>query len=382
MSRLAVMAALVFCASGQTLESPEELFKAAITLQQAGKLEEAITDYRVLLSKYPDVAQVRWNLGVALAGQGKYDDAIVEYKHVLATHPGSQIELNVELNLALAYYKEGQYGAAIENLDKVHAAAPGNTQAILLLSDCYLRAGKNKQVISLLAPLQERADADSSAVNYMLGTALVRDGQAAQGQVAIDRILKNGDSAEARLLIGATKYFTNDFTGALSDLKTAVDLNPKLPDVYAYYGLALLSSGDEDGARQAFEKELSRDPINFDANLRMGVVLREDEDYEGAMSYLMRALRVRPGDLKVRYQIAEVKLAQGKVEDARREFESILKGAPNFVAAHVSLTTIYYLQKRKADGDRERALVTQLNAAAQQARGQTAMVQGPPAAVQ
>src|SRR2546426_7028141 len=32
--------------------------------------------------------------------------------------------------------------------------------------------------------------------------ALVRDGQSDKGQVLIDRILKNGDSAEARLLLG------------------------------------------------------------------------------------------------------------------------------------------------------------------------------------
>src|ERR1700748_154061 len=104
MYRFAVIAALAFRVSAQTLESPEELYKAAIALQQAGKLDEAIADYRLLLSKYPDVAPVRSNLGAALAAQGKYEEAIVEYKHVLAAHPDPQIELN----LALGYYKEGQ----------------------------------------------------------------------------------------------------------------------------------------------------------------------------------------------------------------------------------------------------------------------------------
>jgi tetratricopeptide (TPR) repeat protein len=358
MYRFAAMAVLVFRASAQTVESPEELYKAAIALQQAGKLDEAIADYRLLLEKYPDVAPVRSNLGVALAAQGKYDEAITEYKRVLAAHPDPQIELN----LALAYYKQGQYGSAADSLQKVRAAAPDNMQAMLLLSDCYLRAGKNKQVIELLTPLQDRASADSSAVSYLLGTALVRDGQAARGQVAINRILQNGDSAEARLLTGTTKYFTNDFMGALVDLQKAVELNPDLPDVYAYYGLALLSSGDQDGAQKAFEKELARDPINFDANLRMGVVLRQDEDYTAAMKYLEQALQVRPGDLGVRYQIAAVKLAQGKVEEARQELESVLKESPGFVQAHVSLATIYYREKRKADGDRERAVVAKLNA--------------------
>jgi Tfp pilus assembly protein PilF len=64
----------------------------------------------------------------------------------------------------------------------------------------------------------------------------------------------------------------------------------------------------------------------------------------------------------VRYQIAAVKLAQGKVAAARQDLESVLKESPGFVAAHVSLATIYYREKRKADGDKERAIVAKLNA--------------------
>ena len=361
MYRFAAIAAVISCLSAQTLESPEDLYKTAIALQQAGQLDEAIADYRLLLSKYPDAAPVRSNLGAALAAQGKYAEAITEYKRVLATHPEPQ----VELNLALAHYKAAQYPAAVESLERVHAALPDNVQAVLLLSDCFLRAGRNKRVIELLTPWQQRVDANSAAINYLLGTALVRDGQTAQGQLVIDRILKDGDSAEARLLVGSTKFFTNDFSGALTDLQKAAELNPNLPDVHAYYGLALLSSGDQEGARKEFEKELARDPINFDANLRMGVVLRQDEDYEAAMKYLQRALQVRPGDLGVRFQVATVQLAQGKVEAARQELETVLKEAPGFVEAHVSLATIYYREKRKADGDHERAIVAKLNAARQ-----------------
>src|SRR2546426_4881790 len=89
--------------------------------------------------------------------------------------------------------------------------------------------------------------------------ALVRDGQADKGQILIDRILKNGDSAEARLLLGTTKLMVSDFSGALVDLQKAVELNPDLPDLYAYYGVALLSTGDQTGAQQAFEKALRAD---------------------------------------------------------------------------------------------------------------------------
>ena len=37
-------------------------------------------------------------------------------------------------------------------------------------------------------------------------------------------------------------------------------------------------------------------------------------------------------------------------------------GSPEFLEAHISLATVYYRLKRKADGDREKALVQKLTA--------------------
>lgn len=348
------------CAYAQSSQSPEELLKEAVGYQQSGDLDHAIQDYRALLEKYPNISEIRSNLGAALVGKGHYAEAVTEYKRALIVKPNPQ----VRLNLALVYYKLGDLTLAVETLKKVREEEPGNMQTLTVLGDCYLRLGKNQEVIALLTPAQ-RQDPDNPAFNYMLGTALVRDGQAAKGQLVIDKILRNGDSAEARMLMGTTKYMVRDFAGALGDLQKAVELNPSLPEVNAYYGLALLATGDQPAARKAFERELKSDPNNFDANLRMGVLLRQDEDNDAALKYLQRALQIRPGDFGVRYQIASLKLAEGDLVEACRELEALVKEAPQFSEAHVSLATVYFRQKRKADGERERAIVAKLNAARQ-----------------
>ena len=349
---------LLSCAgilAGQTARSPQELLKEAESLHRAGKFDQAIEDYRLLLKQYPDVAPVRSDLGAALAAAGRYEEAIVEYEGALKLQPLPQIRLN----LALAYYKAGKIALAVEDLKKVHEDMPDDVRPVMLLADCYLRLGENKKVIELLDPLQPTHGEDLAFV-YLLGTALVRDGQVASGQVIIDKILKNGDSAEARLLMGTTKMMVHDDPGALVDLQKAVELNPNLPDVYAYYGLALLANANPDKAYDAFRRALERDPNDFESNLRMGVLLRREEKYDAALQYFHHALEVRPGDFGARYQIASLTLAAGQVEQARRDLESIVKQAPNFTEAHVSLATAYYREKRKADGDRERAIVDKL----------------------
>ncbi len=311
----------------------------------------------MFLEKYPDVAPVRSDLGAALAGAGRYEEAIAEYKRALQLKPLPE----VRLNLALAYYKTGKLSSAVAELKRVREEMPGDLRPVMLEADCYLRLGENKRVIELLTPVQQ-PNGDDLATVYMLGTALVRDGQTERGQILIDRILKNGDSAEARLLLGTTRLMVNDFSGALVDLQRAVELNPNLPEVYAYYGVALLSTGDQAGAQEAFERALRDDANNFDANLRMGLLLRKDEKYDEALKYIRHALEIRPGDVGVRYQIASIEMSVGQVEEARGHLESLVAEAPNFTEAHVSLATAYYREKRKADGDRERAIVEKLNA--------------------
>jgi tetratricopeptide (TPR) repeat protein len=94
----------------------------------------------------------------------------------------------------------------------------------------------------------------------------------------------------------------------------------------------------------------------------LGVLLRQDEENDEALKYFQHALEIRPGDFGVRYQIATVELAKGQLAQAQRDLERLVKEAPRFTEAHVSLATIYFRQKKKAEGERERAIVAQLNA--------------------
>ena len=221
--------------------------------------------------------------------------------------------------------------------------------------------GQNKAVIDLLDRLQP-THGDDLGLIYMLGTALVRDGQVARGQVIIDKILKNGDSAEARLLLGTTELAVHQPQAALADLQKAIELDPQLVSAHSIYGRALMDAANPQEAQNAFRAELSINPNDFDANLYLGVLLKEEQRYPEALPYLQHALEVRPGDPGARYQIAALHLAEQDFSDARRELEALVKASPDFLEAHVSLATLDYRLKRKEEGDRERAIVTKLTA--------------------
>ncbi|MFN7997364.1 MAG: tetratricopeptide repeat protein [Bryobacteraceae bacterium] len=358
MSRLLIVLAVLgfgSFASGQ--DDPNRLLQQGVAAHRAGKMEEAVQNYRAYLKLRPDAQNVRSDLGAALSATGRYGEAITEYRLALKQGPKDP---RIWLNLALAYYKSGQFAEAARELAGLHVAQPGNPQVSLLLADCWLRQGEYAKVVDLLTPLENDTDL---AVTYLLGTALLRNKQVDKGQKMIDRILRNGDSAEARLLLGTAKLEALDYPAAIADLQKAVELDPQLPDGYSYLGLAQMLSGNMPAARASFEKELERNPNDYESNLRLAVLLKQDGDYGRARELLTRALRVRPGDLRALYQVGAVELAAGNMEKACVTLEQVIKRAPNFLEGHVSLAQVYYRMRRKAEGDRERAIVAKLKAA-------------------
>jgi tetratricopeptide (TPR) repeat protein len=341
--------------------NPQQLVEDAIQKQQSGDLQGAVGEYREFLKLHPEATPIHSNLGAALAGLGRFEEAINEYKIALKQSPKFP---GARLNLALAYYKMGRLAAATAQLEKVHAEDPANHQAILLLGDCYLRMEQNKNVIRLLAP-EEKKSPDDLAIAYMLGTAYIRDGQAESGQVLVDRILRNGDSPEAHLMMGSAKMGIQDFAGARDEFSKAVALNPNLPTVHGLYAAALHLTGDSDQSSKEFQAELAVDPYNFDANLQLGANAREEHKYDEASQYFNRALETRPGDPGVSYQLALIDSDQGRLDNARQKLEALVKQWPQFTEAHVSLSLVYFRLKRPEDGKRERDIVQKLTAEAQ-----------------
>lgn len=358
---LFVCALLLFPASpaqGQANEAQRNLARA-VQMHQAGDFEGAIREYKNFLVAYPNVLEVRSNLGAVYARLGRYQEAIEQYKQALQLDKSNNPA--IRFNLGLGYYKLGMFEEAAGEFIKVATADAANKNAALLVGDCYLRLGEFKKAIEYLTP-QEARFADDRTYSYLLGSALIHDQQTDKGQVLIDRILRHGDSAEARLMMGVGHLRLRDFPNSLEEIRKAIALNPKLPLAYSFYGQALLGSGNREESIKAFQTELESNANDFEANLYMGILLKEDQKFEEALKYFQKALSVRPRELNVSYFIANVYMALGKIPEAHKLLEEVVKAAPRFVEAHVLLATVYYRLKRKEDGDRQRAIIQKLNA--------------------
>ena len=340
----------------------DRAFAHATQLHESGDIQGAIRGYQAILASHPQRVDVRSNLGAAYSKLGRYEEAIEQYKQALAQDSHNEA---IRFNLALAYYKAAWFNEAASQLTQFLAAAPKSlpqrANAIRLMADCQVRLGEYKKVIALLSPIAE-SDASDRTVAYLLGSALIGDGQTDKGQVIIDRVFREENSAEARLLMGSILLLADDGHGAMKEFERALELNPKLPTLRAWYGRALMRMGDGEKAKTFFKSELADNPNDFQANLYLGVLLRQDKQFEEAFTYLSRALQLRPRDQQAYYHLAAVYVARGLPNEARPLLESVVREHPDFIEAHVLLASVYYRLNRNADGKREEEIIQKLTA--------------------
>src|SRR5215467_4145997 len=218
---LLVLAPCLGASSQAHTPDPEQMFARAVELHQAGDIQGAIREYEAFLAIRPQRVDARSNLGAAYARLGRYEQAIVEYQRALAIEPGNA---TIRFNLSLAFYKGAHFREAATELGQVIPAQPQNKNAVLLLADCNLRMGEYKKVVELLIPLETTESGDRT-VSFLLGTALLNDGQADKGQIYLDRILRDGDSAEAHALMGNVRLEAHDYPGAIEEFKRALQIS-------------------------------------------------------------------------------------------------------------------------------------------------------------
>src|SRR5258708_4148980 len=164
--------------------SPEELLKLAVHEQQSGNLTAAIRHYRQILKLRPGMVEAKVNLGAALSDTGQYDQAIALFSDAL---PSATDKKPVRMNLALAYYRKGDFANARAQLAEVHQLEPGDPKASRLLANADLQAGNPQEALALLDPLAVNNEGDMD-FQYLYGTSLIAAGRAAEGAIRIERV--------------------------------------------------------------------------------------------------------------------------------------------------------------------------------------------------
>ena len=192
-------------------------------LEDAGRVGEALEQYRAAARLDSTLADARSNLGHALDLAGRPDEAIAEYRAALRFDPDHAW---AHCNLGAALARRGDLAAATAELD---------------------------------AAL--RLDPEFPEANYNRGLLLARSGQLEAAAAAYRAALAaRPDYADAHLNLGVTLARTGDLRGALDHLGAAVRLTPGSVEARYDLGHALALAGDRAGAVRELTEARRLDP--------------------------------------------------------------------------------------------------------------------------
>jgi tetratricopeptide (TPR) repeat protein len=110
--------------------SPEERFRRAVALAEAGKLEEAAVEFEACVAEAPDSEPARFNFGGVLRRLGRNEAAIAQLQAARRLAPEDD---DVCVELGLAYMAAGAKIEAIEAFKRAIALNPGSSEARLHL---------------------------------------------------------------------------------------------------------------------------------------------------------------------------------------------------------------------------------------------------------
>jgi tetratricopeptide (TPR) repeat protein len=349
-------------AQAQQAQTPEQIYRNAVAADEHGETDKAISLYQQVIAVDPRNLQAHTNLGVDLAQKGDYSAAIAEYRAALKIAPADP---TVRLNLAIAEYKQADFADAAHDLSTLHKEHPENNQVTTLFADCELRLGRNAESVALLEPAYQLNPGDQ-AIEYALGTALIREGKTQEGERVINNLLKNGNSALANLLMGEAQLQAGDYKTSAETLKKAVTAEPSISIAWSLYARALLEGNNNVEAESALHHALQLDSNDFDANLHLGALLRYNGNMAQSEPYLEKALSLRPSSPQAQLQVGALRASQGKLPQARQILEDLEKHWPDFLEVHLQLATLYARLGLDEDSQRERGIIDRLNEQARQ----------------
>jgi tetratricopeptide (TPR) repeat protein len=308
-----------------------ELIGAAIALNQAGQLKEAIVcfeklmrlspgDYKLLIHlgslalqcnevtksiKYNKKAiEINSNLfiaygglGLALARSGLFEEAIESYNKAIAINPDY---IDAYFNRGLAYQALEQYGNAIFNYSQVINKNKKYWPAYLNRGLIFLRIGRNHQAIfdfdNVLSINPDNVDAYYNKGNALTELKLYQEALYTYS-LGININQSFCDLFNNR---GNAFFVLNRIEDALSDYEMALVINPGFYDAYINKANALRSLKQFDQACDCYNIAIAIKPDIADAYWNKSLLKLHLGDFDSGWGLYEWRWKIKPNQSKVR----------------------------------------------------------------------------------
>ncbi len=131
--------------------------------------------------------------------------------------------------------------------------------------------------------------------------------------------VSTASSAREHLEAGRELILSGAYNEAISELSTAVSLDPKLTEAHNLLGVAYDRKGFGDRAKDSFERAVKLEEDAETLN-NLGFALYQNGNYRAAVDRLKRAAKLAPADERILNNLGLAYCRLGKIDEAYKAF--------------------------------------------------------------
>ena len=379
---------------------PDPYFNLGLVYWRKGDLGKAKESYRRGLAIRPNETSALQNYALLLMKTGDYKAAISPLRN-LKNDP--KLGTSSRAALIECYLKTGERTAAekesaeiiqdkvVGPTDQSKIAAillengapasaemlfknslsmdPNQANAEAALGEIYL---EQKKLPEAAGSFQTAVQLDPGSENYAFGfvralLALKRSSEVIAFLKSVEE--KFGTLPNYQYALGLAYYNEHHYAESAAILENLLLAKPPREDkVEHVLGDSYLSMGKLDRAENAYRKAIEENPKEPDYYVAYATALRREgsDNLDDAIIRLKGAQRMNPSDWRIQLELGQCYESKGQLADAAALIEQAVKSQPDLTAAHVALIRIYFRLGRKADSEREKKIVADLEKKQQQ----------------
>ncbi len=351
----------------------QDILEHALTLHQAGRLDDAESLYREVLQQDADNADALHLLGMVAFQSGKpeharglIEQAVMRQPNNFAIHNNLGLVLRDcgRAELAEACFRRAlqikpDYADALLNLgalmdDSGHAseAEACYGQVLVVQPECVpawnnrgrllLRHGRFEAAIGdFLEALARKPHQVDAYAN--LGVALTEAGKPAEAVPCLEQaILYRPDSADIHFSLAVALERVGQSHRAEQSYQKAVGLEPSHAAALNNLGLLASARGDRVQARECFERATDAAPNFAEARCNLAELLRTQDEWEAASEAYERTVALKADWPEAWNNLGIVRRALGRTEAAIAAFQCAIALRPEFADAQYNLGNALY----------------------------------------
>jgi Flp pilus assembly protein TadD len=318
--------------------SAESHNNLGVALHQDGDLDGAVSEFHKAVSADPKFADGLKNLGQALRDKGDYAAAVQAYRQLVALQPDSA-PAHAILGYTLRW--NDQLKEAVEELQAAIRINPKSGRPHFHLAEVLDQLGNTDQTLQEYQTAAHLSP-DDPEVRSRYGAALVKT-RPQDAVIELRRaLLIDPKNPNIHQTVAMALRRTGDIPGATAEFKLAqeeTDQDNKhtaaVRDTNS--GIAFLKKGNVKDAIKELRAALASEPDFAEANHYLGIALSADREWKEANEAFETALHVHPSNPEIHYNYGTSLSRQANWQGALREYRTAITLRPSHPTAHCAL---------------------------------------------